>query len=128
MSNEKRNEIITQASNQEEREILYSSDKGVKTKKTLIGKYYNRLLCKKPLIWLLIIGGCLGCFLSILTVSGTCSISYEGGILCWSKNWWWIPLYTLFIGPVGLVFIALILPILPYIIFIIFWILIHLGS
>lgn len=88
------------------REALYRKEKK-STKKTLTGQYYDALLHKNPLVCLLIIGGFLGCVLSISMISGR----WDG--------WWWIPLSTFFLGPIGLVSIALILPFIPWIIYIV---------
>ena len=77
------------------------------TKHTLTGQYYEALLHYNPLICLLIIGSILGFVISITMISET-----------WG-GWWWIPLSTFFIGPIGLVFIALILPFIPWIIYIV---------
>jgi len=106
------------------KENLYSSEKGKYKKKSLTGRYYQSLLRKNPMIWLLIIGGILGCIISISLIFEICS----GNLACWSQKWWWIPLSTLIIGPIGLVFIALILPFLPWILYIAFYVLIHIGS
>ena len=106
------------------RENLYSSEKGKYKKKSLTGQYYQSLLRKNPLICLLIIGGILGCILSTLLIFEICS----GNLACWSQNWWWIPLSTLIIGPIGMVFIALILPFLPWILYIAFYVIISIGS
>ncbi|MFW9826280.1 MAG: hypothetical protein ACFFEY_01525 [Candidatus Thorarchaeota archaeon] len=77
--------------------------------------YYNHLFHKNPLLCLLIIGGILGCTLSIYNISGSLYL------------WWWIPLSTLFLGPVGLVLIALILPLIPWILYIILEIIVELN-
>ncbi len=81
-------------------------EKFVSTKKTLTGKYYDHLLRYDPLITLLIIGAILGGVFSISIIYGTWDL------------WLWIPLSILFIGPIGLVFVALILPFLPWILYI----------
>ncbi len=101
----------------QEEETLFSLEKRkrVCTKKSLIGKYYWYLLHKEPLIFLLILGGVIGCILSISIVS-------ERWYL-----WWWIPLSTLVIGPIGLVIFVLILPFIPVIIYIMLRIIIELN-
>ena len=106
------------------RENLYNSEKGKYKKKSLTGRYYQSLLRKNPMIYLLIIGGILGCIFSISLIFEICS----GNLACWSQKWWWIPLSTLIIGPIGLVFIALILPFLPWILYIALYVIIHIGS
>jgi len=81
-------------------------EKFVSTKKTLTGRYYEHLLRYDPIITLLIIGAFLGGLFSISIVYGNWSL------------WYWIPLSIVFIGPIGLVFVALILPFLPWILYI----------
>ena len=110
-------------SNSEEYFAPYS-EKGKYKKKSLTGRYFQSLFRKNPMIALLIIGGILGCIISISLISQTCS----GNLACWSQKWWWIPLSTLILGPIGLVFFALILPFLPWILYIAFYVLIHIGS
>lgn len=99
----------------EEKEHISDRKVKVMSKKTLTRKYYASLLHKEVIKCLLIIGAILGCIISI-------SFMVERGV-----SWWWIPLSTLFIGPIGLVFFALILPFIPWIIYIIFRIIIEIN-
>lgn len=92
---------------QENQSDITLSRKRVSTKRTLTGKYYEHLFQKNPIICLLIIGSILGCALSIYYLSGRWDL------------WWWIPLSTLILGPIGMVVIALILPFTPWIVYII---------
>jgi len=110
------NDLETQVYVLEEKEEISDNKAKVRSKKTLTGKYYAYLLRWEPLKCLLIIGGFLGLIISInsMVVRGV--------------SWWWIPLSTIFIGPIGLVFFALILPFIPWIIYIIFRIIIEVNS
>ncbi|KKM17799.1 hypothetical protein LCGC14_1672120 [marine sediment metagenome] len=103
------------------KEISHAPIKIRKKRRTLTGQYYQALLHKNPMICLLVIGGFIGCFYSVFTIS-------NGSMVYLSQNWWWIPLSTIIIGPFGLVFLALILPFIPWIIYIAFYVLIHVGS
>ncbi len=89
----------------EEKEDNSDRKAKIESKNTFMGKYYAYLLHKKPLKALLIAGAILGFIVSIYLMVG-------GGL-----SWWWIPLSTMFIGPIGLVFFALILPFIPYILY-----------
>lgn len=75
---------------------------------SFIGGYYKGLFRKDTMIYLLVIGGIIGCIVSIYFVS-------QGGVAGWAQLWWWIPASTIFLGPVGLVILAIIAPILGYI-------------
>jgi len=99
----------------EEKEHISDRKAKVRNKRTLTGQYYAALLRKEPIKCLLIIGAILGGIISI-------DFMVERGVA-----WWWIPLSTLFIGPIGLVFFALILPFIPWIIYIIFRIIIEIN-
>ena len=77
----------------------------IKSKNSMIGKYYAYLLHKGPMKALLIVGAILGLIVSVYLMVG-------GGL-----SWWWIPLSIVFIGPIGAVLIALILPFIPYILY-----------
>jgi len=92
---------------QENQTDITLEKKKVSTKRTLTGKYYSHLFRKNPIICLLIIGSILGCALSIYYIAGRWDL------------WWWIPLSTLFLGPIGMVLIAIILPFTPWIVYII---------
>ena len=81
-------------------------EKFVSTKRTLTGKYYEYLLRSDPIITLLIIGAILGGLFSFSIIYGSWDL------------WYWIPLSIVFIGPIGLVFVALILPFIPWILYI----------
>ena len=89
----------------EEKEDISDRKAKIESKNTFMGKYYAYLLHKGPLKALLIAGAILGFIVSIYLLVG-------GGL-----SWWWIPLSTMFIGPIGLVFFALILPFIPYILY-----------
>jgi len=89
----------------EEKEVTLDRKAKVESKNTFMGKYYAYLLHKGPMKGLLIAGAILGLIVSIYLMVG-------GGL-----SWWWIPLSTMFIGPIGLVFFALILPFIPYILY-----------
>jgi len=89
----------------EEKEDNSDRKAKIESKNTFMGKYYAYLLHKGPLKALLIAGAILGFIVSIYLMVG-------GGL-----SWWWIPLSTMFIGPIGLVFFALILPFIPYILY-----------
>lgn len=118
MSIEERNEFIRNEIIEQERVHAEKTRSYIlETKKTWIGKYYGLLLRRKTLIWLLIIGACLGCIISITVISRICS----GSIGCWNYNWWYITLSTLVFGPFGLVIVALILPVIPYVVYIILY-------
>lgn len=91
----------------EEQEYISDVRAKARSKKTLTGKYYVYLLRKEPIKYLLIIGAILGCIISVYLTAGV------------RISWWWIPLSTFFIGPLGLVFFALILPFIPWIVYII---------
>jgi len=106
------------------KEYLYVPEKKKYKKKSLTGKYFEFLLRKNPMICLLIIGGILGCIFSISIIFNICS----GNLACWSQKWWWIPLSTVIIGPLGLIFVALILPFTPWILYITLYVIIHIGS
>jgi hypothetical protein len=92
---------------QENQSDITLEKKKVSTKRTLTGKYYEHLFQKNPIICLLIIGSILGCALSIYYLSGRWDL------------WWWIPLSTLFLGPIGMVIIAILLPFTPWIVYIV---------
>jgi len=78
-----------------------------------------------PIKWLLIIGGILGCIISVSIISEMCS----GNIPYWSQVWWWIPLSMFIIGPIGIVFFALILPFIPWILYVILYVVaVSIGS
>lgn len=100
----------------EEEEHISDRKAKVRSKKTLTGQYYASLLRKEVIKCLLIIGAILGCVISIYLMVES------------SVSWWWIPLSTLFIGPIGLVFFALILPFIPWILYIILRVLIAVNS
>ena len=106
------------------KEISHAPIKIRKKRRTLTGQYFQALLQKNPIICLLILGGIIGCFYSVSTISQMCN----GSIACWFQKWWWIPLSTIIIGPLGLVFIALILPFIPWIIYFIFMVISSIGS
>ena len=89
----------------EEKEDISDRKAKIESKNSFIGKYYAYLLHKGPMKALLIAGAILGFIVSIYLMVG-------GGL-----SWWWIPLSTMFIGPIGLVFFALILPFIPYILY-----------
>ena len=89
----------------EEKEDISDRKAKIESKNSFIGKYYAYLLHKGPMKALLIAGAILGFIVSIYLMIG-------GGL-----SWWWIPLSTMFIGPIGLVFFALILPFIPYILY-----------
>jgi len=89
----------------EEKEDNSDRKAKIESKNTFMGKYYAYLLHKGPLKALLIAGAILGFIVSIYLMVG-------GGL-----SWWWIPLSTMFIRPIGLVFFALILPFIPYILY-----------
>jgi len=89
----------------EEKEDISDRKAEIKSKNTLMGKYYAYLLHKGPMKGLLIAGAILGLIISVYLMVG-------GGL-----SWWWIPLSIMFIGPIGLTFIALILPFIPYILY-----------
>ena len=89
----------------EEKEDISDRKAEIKSKNTLMGKYYAYLLHKGPMKGLLIAGAILGLIVSVYLMVG-------GGL-----SWWWIPLSIVFIGPIGLTFIALILPFIPYILY-----------
>ena len=89
----------------EEKEDNSDRKAKIESKNSFIGKYYAYLLHKGPMKALLIAGAILGFIVSIYLMVG-------GGL-----SWWWIPLSTMFIGPIGLVFFALILPFIPYILY-----------
>jgi len=89
----------------EEKEDISDKKAEIKSKNTLMGKYYAYLLHKGPMKGLLIAGAILGLIISVYLMVG-------GGL-----SWWWIPLSIMFIGPIGLTFIALILPFIPYILY-----------
>ena len=89
----------------EEKEDISDRKAKIESKNSFMGKYYAYLLHKGPLKALLIAGAILGFIVSIYLMVG-------GGL-----SWWWIPLSTMFIGPIGLVFFALILPFIPYILY-----------
>ncbi|MHA1241470.1 MAG: hypothetical protein ACTSQU_11895 [Promethearchaeota archaeon] len=89
----------------EKKEDILDRKAQIRSKKTLMGKYYAYLLHKEPLRGLLIVGAILGLIVSVYLM--------VGGAL----SWWWIPLSIMFIGPIGLVFFALILPFIPYILY-----------
>ena len=103
----------------------YIYEKQRRTKRSLTGKYYQTLLRKEPIKWLLIIGGIFGCIISAVLISRMCG----GNMTYWFQNWWWIPLSTFIIGPIGLVFFALILPFIPWILYgILYAVVISIGS
>ena len=89
----------------EEKEDISDRKAEVKSKNSFIGKYFAYLLHKGPMKGLLIAGAILGLIVSVYLMVG-------GGL-----SWWWIPLSIMFIGPIGLTFIALILPFIPYILY-----------
>ena len=89
----------------EEKEDISDRKAKIESKNSFMGKYYAYLLHKGPMKALLIAGAILGFIVSIYLMIG-------GGL-----SWWWIPLSTMFIGPIGLVFFALILPFIPYILY-----------
>ena len=89
----------------EEKEDISDRKAKIESKNSFMGKYYAYLLHKGPMKALLIAGAILGFIVSIYLMVG-------GGL-----SWWWIPLSTMFIGPIGLVFFALILPFIPYILY-----------
>ena len=89
----------------EEKEDISDRKAEIKSKNTLMGKYYAYLLHKGPMKGLLIAGAILGLIVSVYLMVG-------GGL-----SWWWIPLSIVFIGPISLVFFALILPFIPYILY-----------
>ena len=89
----------------EEKEDISDRKAEIKSKNTLMGKYYAYLLHKGPMKGLLIAGAILGLIVSVYLL--------VGGVF----SWWWIPLSIVFIGPIGLVFFALILPFIPYILY-----------
>ena len=96
-----------------------------KKKKSLLGGYYTAVLQKKVLKGLSIIGGILGCILSIIILSKTCAGQPAS---CWADQWWWIPLSTFILGPIGMIIIALLLPLIPIILYVIFMVIISIGS
>ena len=100
----------------EEKEDISDRKAEIKSKNTLMGKYYAYLLHKGPMKGLLIAGAILGLIVSVYLMVG-------GGL-----SWWWIPLSIVFIGPIGLVFFALILPFIPYILYGILIIIIEMMS
>ena len=100
----------------EEKEDISDRKAEIKSKNTLMGKYYAYLLHKGPMKGLLIAGAILGFIVSVYLMVG-------GGL-----SWWWIPLSIVFIGPIGLVFFALILPFIPYILYGILIIIIEMMS
>ena len=115
---------LSKSGSKTKKEYLYVPEKKKYKKKSLTRKYYEFLLRKNPLICLLIIGGILGCILSISIIFNICS----GNLACWSQKWWWIPLSTVIIGPLGIIFVALILPFTPWILYITLYVIIHIGS
>ncbi|MFW9819902.1 MAG: hypothetical protein ACFFE5_09855 [Candidatus Thorarchaeota archaeon] len=98
-------ELILKEETETEEECI-KKEKYVSTKKTLTGKYYEYLLRSEPILTLLIIGAILGGIFSFSFIYGSWDL------------WFWIPLTIVFIGPVGLVFLALILPFIPWILYI----------
>jgi len=103
----------------------YIYEKQRRTKRSLTGKYYQALLRKEPIKWLLIIGGIFGCIISAVLISQMCG----GNMTYWFQNWWCLPLSTFIIGPIGLVFFALILPFIPWILYgILYAVVISIGS
>ena len=89
----------------EKKDVKSERKAEIKSKNSMIGKYYAYLLHKGPMKALLIAGAILGLIVSVYLMVG-------GGL-----SWWWIPLSIVFIGPIGAVFIALILPFIPYILY-----------
>ncbi len=100
----------------EKKDVISERKAEIKSKNSMIGKYYAYLLHKGPLKALLIAGAILGFLVSIYLMVG-------GGL-----SWWWIPLSIVFIGPIGLVFLALILPFIPYILYGILLIIVEMMS
>jgi len=121
---EKPEKITPLNSSESVKEYQYKPERIRTQKNTLTGQYYQALLRKNPMIWLLIIGGILGCYFSVSIISEMCG----GNLGLWFQKWWWIPLSTVIIGPIAIVFFALIIPLIPYILYGAFYVLISLGS